>query len=67
MVKIGINGFGRIGRLVARAAMKHPEVQIVAINDPFLDVDYMVSLSDSFHIRCVQNKFIFPVDLLDIS
>jgi glyceraldehyde 3-phosphate dehydrogenase len=52
-VRIGINGFGRIGRLVARAAMKHPEVQIVAINDPFLDVDYMIYLFkyDSTHGR----------------
>lgn len=33
MLKIGINGFGRIGRLVARIAMKHPEVKIVGIND----------------------------------
>lgn len=33
-VKIGINGFGRIGRMVFRAAMNHPEVEIVAINDP---------------------------------
>ncbi len=32
-VKIGINGFGRIGRLVFRAALKHPEVEVVAIND----------------------------------
>ncbi|NLL18420.1 MAG: ArsJ-associated glyceraldehyde-3-phosphate dehydrogenase [Clostridia bacterium] len=32
-VKVGINGFGRIGRLVFRAAAKHPEVEIVAIND----------------------------------
>ena len=32
-VKIGINGFGRIGRMVFRAAMKHPEVEVVAIND----------------------------------
>ncbi|MGD1986746.1 MAG: type I glyceraldehyde-3-phosphate dehydrogenase [Desulfobacterales bacterium] len=32
-VKMGINGFGRIGRLVLRAAWKHPEVQVVAIND----------------------------------
>lgn len=32
-VKIGINGFGRIGRLVFRAALNHPEVEIVAIND----------------------------------
>lgn len=33
MLKIGINGFGRIGRLVARIAMDHPEVEIVGIND----------------------------------
>jgi len=32
-VKVGINGFGRIGRLVFRAAMKNPEVEVVAIND----------------------------------
>jgi len=32
-VKIGINGFGRIGRLVLRAALNHPELEIVAIND----------------------------------
>ena len=32
-IKIGINGFGRIGRLVFRAALKHPNVEVVAIND----------------------------------
>ncbi len=32
-IKIGINGFGRIGRLVFRAALKHPDVDVVAIND----------------------------------
>jgi glyceraldehyde 3-phosphate dehydrogenase len=32
-VKIGINGFGRIGRMVLRAALKHPEVEVLAIND----------------------------------
>ncbi len=32
-IKIGINGFGRIGRLVFRAAWNHPNVQVVAIND----------------------------------
>jgi glyceraldehyde 3-phosphate dehydrogenase len=32
-IKIGINGFGRIGRMVFRAALKHPEVEVVAIND----------------------------------
>lgn len=32
-IKIGINGFGRIGRLVLRAAMNHPEIEVAAIND----------------------------------
>jgi glyceraldehyde 3-phosphate dehydrogenase len=40
-IKVGINGFGRIGRLVMRAAKNFPNVQIVAINDPFIPVDYM--------------------------
>ena len=41
-VKVGINGFGRIGRLVCRAAVENPHVEVVAINDPFMDVEYMV-------------------------
>ena len=42
-IKIGINGFGRIGRLVFRAAMSKPDVfEVVGVNDPFIDVDYMV-------------------------
>ena len=42
-IKIGINGFGRIGRLVFRAAIDQPETfQVVGINDPFIDLDYMV-------------------------
>jgi glyceraldehyde 3-phosphate dehydrogenase len=41
-VKIGINGFGRIGRLVFRAAVDNPEVEVRGINDPFIDLDYMV-------------------------
>jgi len=40
-VKIGINGFGRIGRLVFRAAINNPEVEVMGINDPFIDLDYM--------------------------
>lgn len=39
--KIGINGFGRIGRLVLRAAITRDDVEVVGINDPFIDVDYM--------------------------
>ena len=33
-----MNGFGRIGRLVFRASLDHPDVEIVAVNDPFIDV-----------------------------
>ena len=41
MIKIGINGFGRIGRLVFRAAMMNPNVTVCAVNDPFIPLDYM--------------------------
>ncbi|MCI8910051.1 MAG: type I glyceraldehyde-3-phosphate dehydrogenase, partial [Oscillibacter sp.] len=40
--KIGINGFGRIGRLVLRAAMERDDVEVVALNDPFMNPEYMV-------------------------
>ncbi len=51
-IKIGINGFGRIGRLVFRAAVAQPEkYEIVGINDPFVDLDYMVYMTkyDTVH------------------
>jgi glyceraldehyde 3-phosphate dehydrogenase len=41
MVKIGINGFGRIGRLVFRSALERSDVRVVAVNDPFIDLEYM--------------------------
>ena len=40
-IKMGINGFGRIGRMVLRAAITHPDIEVVAINDPFVDPNYM--------------------------
>jgi len=40
-VKVGINGFGRIGRLVFRASLNNPNVEVVGINDPFIDLEYM--------------------------
>lgn len=51
-IKIGINGFGRIGRLVFRAAIERPNVEVVAIND-LLDVDYIAYMLkyDSVHGR----------------
>ncbi|MCL2415559.1 MAG: type I glyceraldehyde-3-phosphate dehydrogenase, partial [Defluviitaleaceae bacterium] len=53
MVKIGINGFGRIGRLAFRYAVANKDVDVVAINDPFIDLDYMVYMLryDSVHGR----------------
>ena len=52
MIKIGINGFGRIGRLVLRVAAQRDNVQVVAIND-LLDVDYLAYMLkfDSVHGR----------------
>lgn len=41
-LNIGINGFGRIGRLVLRASFEKENCKVVAINDPFVDLDYMV-------------------------
>lgn len=51
VAKVGINGFGRIGRLVLRAAMANNQAEVVAINDPFMDLDYMVYMlkHDSVH------------------
>jgi glyceraldehyde 3-phosphate dehydrogenase len=54
-IKIGINGFGRIGRLVARAALSKPDlVQVVAVNDPFLDTHYA---SYQFQYDSVHGKY----------
>ena len=52
-VKVGINGFGRIGNLAFQAALKKEEVEVVAINDPFLTADYMAYMVkyDSAHGR----------------
>jgi len=51
VVKVGINGFGRIGRLVCRAAFEKEGIQVVAVNDPFIDLEYMVYMFkyDSTH------------------
>lgn len=53
-LKIGINGFGRIGRLVLRAVAERDDVEVVAINDPFLDVDYANYL---FEYDSIHGKF----------
>jgi len=53
-IKCGINGFGRIGRIVFRNALEHPEVEVVAVNDPFMSVDYAVYM---FKYDSVHGKF----------
>jgi len=52
-IKIGINGFGRIGRLVFRAGINNPDIEFVGINDPFIDPEYMVYMTkfDTVHGR----------------
>ena len=60
-VKIGINGFGRIGRLVFRAAMERKDVEVVAIND-LMEVDYI-----AYQLRydSVHGKFAGSVEVKD--
>ena len=50
MIKIGINGFGRIGRLALRSTLKNSEVEVVAIND-LVDIEYLAYMLkyDSTH------------------
>ncbi len=51
--RVGINGFGRIGRLLLRASISHPGTEVVSINDPFIDAEYMAYMLryDSVHGR----------------
>ncbi len=66
-VKIGINGFGRIGRMVFRAALKHPEVEVVAINDLASPETLAYLLSyDSVHGK-LDNKIISKEDSIDVD
>ena len=50
-IKVGINGFGRIGRLVFRAGLANPNIEFTAINDPFMTPDYCAYMLryDSVH------------------
>ncbi|KAK7684143.1 hypothetical protein QCA50_012787 [Cerrena zonata] len=52
-ISIGINGFGRIGRLVLRVALSRPDIKVVAINDPFIAPEYAAYMFkyDSTHGR----------------
>ena len=57
-VKVGINGFGRIGRIVFRNAVEHDDIDIVAVNDPFIEPKYAVSWHPSL------NSFIDMITIL---
>lgn len=61
-VKIGINGFGRIGRLILRIASNRNDVEVVGINDPFLDVNYAKYL---FEYDSIHGKFDGKVKVVD--
>jgi glyceraldehyde 3-phosphate dehydrogenase len=56
-VSVGINGFGRIGRLVLRASLKNPMVNVVAINDPFIDPKVCVFVTLYTIVICMRNCF----------
>ncbi|MFT6249833.1 MAG: glyceraldehyde 3-phosphate dehydrogenase, partial [Cognaticolwellia sp.] len=60
-IKIGINGFGRIGRFVFRAAVERDDIEVVGIND-LIDIDYMAYMLkyDSTH-----GRFNGTVDVID--
>ncbi|KAI7906784.1 glyceraldehyde-3-phosphate dehydrogenase 1 [Cokeromyces recurvatus] len=62
VTQVGINGFGRIGRIVLRASLKNPEVQVVAINDPFIPLDYMVYM---FKYDTVHGRFKGTIEAKD--
>jgi len=51
VVRLGINGFGRIGRLTFRAALADKHAKVMAVNDPFMNLDYLIYLLkyDSVH------------------
>ncbi len=61
MIKVGINGFGRIGRMVFRASQANDNVQVVGIND-LLDVDYLAYM---LKYDTVHGKFDGTVEVID--
>ncbi|WP_294079143.1 type I glyceraldehyde-3-phosphate dehydrogenase [Proteiniphilum sp. UBA5384] len=61
MIKVGINGFGRIGRLVFRAAQNRSDIQIVGIND-LLDVDYIAYM---LKYDTIHGQFTGSIDVKD--
>lgn len=62
MVKVGINGFGRIGRIVLRNALELQDIDVVAVNDPFIDLKYMVYM---FKFDTVHGRFPGTIEAQD--
>uniref|UniRef100_A0A0D3DXJ2 Glyceraldehyde-3-phosphate dehydrogenase n=1 Tax=Brassica oleracea var. oleracea TaxID=109376 RepID=A0A0D3DXJ2_BRAOL len=64
-IRIGINGFGRIGRLVARVILQRNDVELVAVNDPFITTEYMTYMFkyDSVHGQWKHNELKNPEDI----
>ena len=56
-IRVGINGFGRIGRLVFRAGLSNPNIEVVGINDPFMTPEYCAYMLryDTVHGQCKNN------------
>ena len=73
-IRVGINGFGRIGRLVMRSATQNPNIEVVAINDPFVPTEYMKYMLkyDTTHGICpddieVKNESTLSVNNNDVK
>ncbi|KAA8527202.1 hypothetical protein F0562_008569 [Nyssa sinensis] len=62
--KVGINGFGRIGRLVFRIATSRDDIDVVAVNDPFIDAQYMAYM---FKYDSTHGVFKGTIKVLDVS
>ena len=64
-IKIGINGFGRIGRMVLRASLERDDVDVVAIND-LLNIDHLAYLLkyDSVHGKCIADVSVHKNNLI---
>jgi glyceraldehyde 3-phosphate dehydrogenase len=67
-ITVGINGFGRIGRLVFRATIDNPGVEVVGINDPFINPEYMVYMLryDTVHGR-FQGEISYSDDSITVN
>lgn len=68
-VRIGINGFGRFGRLVARVALERDDIELVVVNDPFISTDYMAYMFayDSVHGQKCAMADIYAQDAHTVS